>query len=249
MSGGAMQGRRILVVGGAAGIGRATTRLCLEAGAGVAVLDRDAWTSDEQDRRPTISVKADVRSTAEVEAGVGAAAKALGGLDGIIYCAGVDLLAKLAETRDEDWARVLDVNVTGAMRICRAALRHFTAEGGTIVLVASAAGLRPLADRTAYCASKAALIMFAKTLAAELAPQRVRVNALCPGAVETALFRTSFADAPDEQVAREGIRERYALRRIADPEEIAESILFLSSAASSYVTGVALAADGGRSFH
>jgi NAD(P)-dependent dehydrogenase (short-subunit alcohol dehydrogenase family) len=135
------------------------------------------------------------------------------------------------------------------MRICRAALPHFAPEGGTIVLVASAAGLRPLADRTAYCASKAALIMFAKTLAAELAPQRVRVNALCPGAVETALFRTSFADAPDEQAARDGIRERYALRRIADPEEIAQSILFLSSAASSYVTGVALAADGGRSFH
>ena len=98
---------------------------------------------------------------------------------------------------------MLDVNVTGAMRICRAALRHFAPEGGTIVLVASAAGLRPLADRTAYCASKAALIMFAKTLAAELAPQRVRVNALCPGAVETALFRTSFADAPDEEAARE----------------------------------------------
>ncbi len=92
--------------------------------------------------------------------------------------------------------------------------------------------------------------MFAKTLAAEhCLPQRVRVNALCPGAVETALFRTSFADAPDEQTRAPRSGFAGALRRIADPEEIAQSILFLSSAASSYVTGVALAADGGRSFH
>ncbi|MDE3176774.1 MAG: SDR family oxidoreductase, partial [Pseudomonadota bacterium] len=155
----------------------------------------------------------------------------------------------LAETRDEDWRRLFDVNVAGAMRICRAALRYFAADGGTIVLVASAAALRPLAERTAYCASKAALVMFAKTLAAELAPRGIRVNALCPGAVDTPLFRTSYEGLPDPVAARREIADRYALRRIAEPEEMAASVLFLSSAASSYVTGVALAADGGRSFH
>ena len=91
--------------------------------------------------------------------------------------------------------------------------------------------------------------MFAKTLAAELAPRAIRVNALCPGAVETALFRTSFADGAGSRRLAGGDPDRYALRRIADPEEMASSILFLSSAASSYVTGTALAADGGRSFH
>jgi NAD(P)-dependent dehydrogenase (short-subunit alcohol dehydrogenase family) len=198
---------------------------------------------------PTLTLRADVRATSEVDAALAAAAAGLGGLDGIVYCAGVDLLAKLDDTRDEDWQRVFDVNVNGAMRVCRAALRHFAPEGGTIVLVASAAALRPLADRTAYCASKAALVMFAKALAAELAPRGVRVNALCPGAVETALFRSSFEHEPDPQATRAEIQDRYALRRIADPEEMAASILFLSSAASSYVTGAALAADGGRSFH
>jgi NAD(P)-dependent dehydrogenase (short-subunit alcohol dehydrogenase family) len=245
----AMRGRRLLVVGGAAGIGRATVRLCLGAGARVAVLDREAWRDESDGVAPTFSLRADVRATADVDAGVSAAARALGGLDGIVYCAGVDLLAKLADTRDEDWQRLFDINVNGAMRVCRAALRDFAPEGGTIVLVASAAALRPLADRTAYCASKAALVMFAKTLAAELAPRGVRVNALCPGAVDTALFRSSFEDAVDPQAARAEIQDRYALRRIADPEEMASSILFLSSAASSYVTGTALAADGGRSFH
>ena len=171
-----------------------------------------------------------------------------GGLDALVYCAGVDLLATLADTRDEDWERTFDINVHGAMRTCRAAMRAFAPEGGTIVLVASAAALRPLADRTAYCASKAALVMFAKTLAAELAP-RVRVNALCPGAVETPLFRTSFENDADPEATLSTIRERYALRRVAEPQEMASSILYLSSAASSYVTGVALAADGGRSFH
>jgi NAD(P)-dependent dehydrogenase (short-subunit alcohol dehydrogenase family) len=244
-----MNGRRILVVGGAAGIGRATVRQCLEEGARVAVLDRDEWRVENDRVAPTYSRRADVRSKADVEAGVATAGAALGGIDGIVYCAGVDLLAKLTDTCDEDWERVFDVNVTGAMRICRAALRYFAPEGGTIVLVASAAALRPLADRTAYCASKAALVMFAKTLAAELAPQGVRVNALCPGAVETALFRTSFETAPDPDVSRAEIKDRYALKRIADPEEMASSILFLLSAASSYVTGTALAADGGRSFH
>lgn len=242
-----MNERRILVVGGAAGIGLATVRLCLKSGAAAAVLDRNPWPDGEA--APSFASRVDVRSTSEVEAGISAASQKLGGLDGLVYCAGIDLLTTLADTRDDDWARILDVNLTGAMRVCRAALPYFAAEGGTIVLVASAAGLRPLADRTAYCASKAALIMFAKALAVELAPRGVRVNALCPGAVETFLFRSSFDSARDPEAVREEVKDRYALRRIADPEEMARSILFLSSEASSYVTGVALAADGGRSFH
>jgi NAD(P)-dependent dehydrogenase (short-subunit alcohol dehydrogenase family) len=242
----ALKGRRLLVAGGAAGIGLATVRQCLDAGAQTAVLDRDAWTDGAA---PSIALQADVRNAREVDAAVKAAAERMQGIDGVIYCAGVDLLTTVAETRDEDWQRILDVNLTGAMRVCRAALRDFALEGGTIVLVSSAAGLRPLPDRTAYCASKAGLVMFAKAMAAELAPRSIRVNAVCPGAVETELFRSSFRDVPDEEATRSQIRERYALRRIADPEEMASCIVFLTSAASSYVTGVALAADGGRSFH
>jgi NAD(P)-dependent dehydrogenase (short-subunit alcohol dehydrogenase family) len=237
--------RRMLVVGGAAGIGRACVDLCLEAGARTAVLDRDAWSGGAA---PACSLRADVRVAEQVNVAVAAAADALGAIDGLIYCAGVDYLAELAETTDAEWSRVLDVNLTGAMRVCRAALPFFPRDGGTIVLVASAAALRPLPERTAYCASKAGLVMFAKTLAAELAP-RVRVNAVCPGAVETALFRSSFEGDPDPETLRESIKSRYALRRIAEPDEIARSILFLSSDASSYVTGAALAVDGGRSFH
>ena len=242
-----LQGRRILVVGGAAGIGRATVRLCQEAAARVAVIDRTGWPEALQPA-PAAFI-ADVRQTAAIDAAVVDAAGALGGLDGVVYSAGIDLQTSLAETQDASWEQVLDVNLTGAMRVCRAALRHFAPEGGSIVLVSSGAGLRPLPDRTAYCASKAGLNMLAKVLAAELAPRGIRVNALCPGAVETELFRSGFADVPDIDAALAEVAARYALQRIAEPEEIARAILFLTSSEASYVTGIAMAVDGGRTFH
>lgn len=243
---GTLSGRRLLVIGGAAGIGRATVMLAGVEGAQVAVIDRNAWTGVPP---PGPVQLADVRDTPVLDAAIAAAAAAIGGLDGVVYCAGIDLVASLAETDDAAWQGVVDVVLTGAMRSCRAALRHFPATGGTMVLVASAAGLRPLPERSAYCAAKAGLVMFAKSLAMELAARAIRVNAVCPGAVDTALFRTSWAEAPDPDATLAAIRARYALRRIATPEEIAAAIVFLTSAAASYVTGAALAVDGGRSFH
>jgi NAD(P)-dependent dehydrogenase (short-subunit alcohol dehydrogenase family) len=144
---------------------------------------------------------------------------------------------------------VLDVNLTGAMRVCRAATRAFPQSGGTIVLIASGAGLRPLPRRTAYCAAKGALVMFAKALALDLAEQKIRVNALCPGPVDTPMFRATWENADDAQATLATIRERYALKRVAVADEIATAAVFLTSGASSFVTGIALAVDGGRTFH
>lgn len=243
----ALAGRRVLVIGGAAGIGRATVLLAAAAGAQVAVIDRNGWSGTPPPPGPVLA--ADVCDAPALAAAVDAAATALGGLDGLVFSAGIDLVAPLAETTDADWQRVLDVDLTGAMRACRAALGRFPPQGGSMVLVASAAGLSPLANRSAYCAAKAGLVMFAKALALELAERGIRVNALCPGAVDTELFRTSWQDAADPAGALAAIRARYALHRIAAPDEIAAAAVFLTSAAASYVTGTALAADGGRSFH
>jgi len=138
------------------------------------------------------------------------------------------------------------------VRCRRAAVRRgggLGLRGGTIVNVSSGAGLLPLAHRTAYCASKAGLQMAAKALAIEAAPFGIRVNTVCPGAVETDLFRSGIEAAPDAQAAYEAVRARYALRRIAGPPEIAAAILWLTSTESSYVTGAAIAVDGGRTFH
>jgi NAD(P)-dependent dehydrogenase (short-subunit alcohol dehydrogenase family) len=172
------------------------------------------------------------------------------GLDAVVNSAGIDALLPLDKLSDAEWARTMAVNLTGPMLVCRAALPHLRkAGGGTIVNVASGAGLSPLMHRTAYCASKAGVIMFGKALAMEVAADGIRVNSVCPGAVDTPLFRTSYENSEDPQRELEAIRQRYAMQRIALPQEIAEAILFMSSPASSYITGTALAVDGGRTFH
>jgi NAD(P)-dependent dehydrogenase (short-subunit alcohol dehydrogenase family) len=237
-------GRHVLVVGAASGIGRATARACAVAGARVAVMDRVPCPYEHD-----AAIVADVQNAAAVHVGVERAVARIGGIDGVIYCAGIDLDASLEDTVDDDWNRVLDVNLTGAMRVCRAATRAFPQSGGTIVLIASGAGLRPLPRRTAYCAAKGGLVMFAKALALDLAEQKIRVNALCPGPVDTPMFRATWENEPNAQATLDKTLERYAIKRVAAADEIAAAALFLTSNASSFITGVALAVDGGRTFH
>lgn len=247
------RGQRFVISGGASGIGLAVARLALQRGARVGLLDRDAEalaTAARSLGEGAVTLNCDVADADAVHRAVAEAAERLDGIDALVNSAGIDLLTPLEAMQDADWSRVLAVNLTGPMLLCRAALPHLRrAGGGTIVNVSSGAGLSPLPNRTAYCAAKAGVIMFGKALAIEAAPDGIRVNAVCPGAIDTPLFRTSYENAPDPAAALEAIRERYALRRIAQPEEVAEAVLYLSSAASSYITGTALAVDGGRTFH
>jgi NAD(P)-dependent dehydrogenase (short-subunit alcohol dehydrogenase family) len=255
---GPFHGRRVVVTGAAKGIGLATlVRLAAE-GARVAALDRDAAALASLPERLGQALghaaAVDVADGAAVAGAVKASAAALGGLDGVVNAAGVDLYADIEAMASADWERVLAVNLTGPFLVIQAAYPYLKAAGGgTIVNVSSAAGLSPLKNRTAYCASKAGLQMASKALAIEAAPFKIRVNTVCPGAVETELFRSGFAtafpSAPDEVAIRDSVRARYALNRIAEPDEIAAAIVWLSGHESSYVTGVALAVDGGRSFH
>ena len=197
-----------------------------------------------------MTLPGDVADPAAVAAAVRAAASALGGLDGVVNAAGIDLLADIEAMTLADWQRVVAVNLTGPVLVMQAAYPYLKAAGGgTIVNVSSAAGLSPLARRTAYCASKAGLQMASKALAIEAAAFGIRVNAVCPGAVETDLFRSSIDAAADPQAAYEAVRARYALRRVAEPAEIAAAILWLTGNDSSYVTGTSIAVDGGRTFH
>jgi NAD(P)-dependent dehydrogenase (short-subunit alcohol dehydrogenase family) len=249
------RGRRFVISGGASGIGLAVARLAQQRGARVALLDRDVAALAAAVRHlgegpDVVALTCDVADANAVNHAIAEAAERMDGVDALVNSAGIDLLTPLEAMQDADWARVLAINLTGPMLLCRAALPHLRrAGGGTIVNVSSGAGLSPLPNRTAYCAAKAGVIMFGKALAIEAAPDGIRVNAVCPGAIDTPLFRTSYENAPDPAAALEAIRQRYALRRIAAPEEVAEAVLYLSSAASSYVTGTALAVDGGRTFH
>lgn len=240
---------RFIVVGGAAGIGLATAELLASRGAKVAIIDRNEATVASAEGI-VASLKGDLLDHAGFDAAFAEAVGALGGLDGLINCAGIDLLKPVETMSDAEWARILAVNLTGPMRTCQSALPYLKQSPvGAIVNLSSGAGLMPIADRTAYCTAKAGLVMMSKALAMEWAPYGIRVNAICPGAVDTPLFRTSYENAPDPAARLEQIKTRYALKRIADPAELAEAIVFLASPAASYITGVALAVDGGRTFH
>jgi NAD(P)-dependent dehydrogenase (short-subunit alcohol dehydrogenase family) len=244
-----VSGLRFVVVGGAAGIGLATAELLASRGARVAIIDRNE-ASDALAEGIVVSLKGDLLDHVVFDAAFANAVAALGGLDGLINCAGIDLLKPVETMSDTEWDRILAVNLTGPMRTCQSALPHLKLSPvGAIVNLSSGAGLMPIADRTAYCTAKAGLVMMSKALAMEWAPYGIRVNAICPGAVDTPLFRTSYENAPDPAARLEQIKTRYALKRIADPAELAESIVFLASPAASYITGVALAVDGGRTFH
>jgi NAD(P)-dependent dehydrogenase (short-subunit alcohol dehydrogenase family) len=250
---GMLPGRHVLVAGGAKGIGAATVERFMAEGAKVAILDRDASAVNDLAARSAGSyfgTVADVSDPRAVVEAVSACARELGALDGVVNAAGIDLVADIEAMSVEAWDRVLTVNLRGPMLVMRACYPHLKAAGGgTIVNVSSGAGLLPLQNRMAYCASKAGLQMASKSLAMEAAEFKIRVNTVCPGAVETDLFRKGLEETPDPKAAYEAVRARYALRRIGGAEEIAAAILWLTSNESSYVTGAAIAVDGGRTFH
>lgn len=243
----AFPGRRILVTGAAGGIGGAVVSALLAEGAQVAALDRDdaalrALPGQEGLFARTFEI-ADPDSVAEAVAEAG---DRLGGLDAVVNSVGIDLHRPFETMRLKDFREVQRVNLEGPVAVCQAALpllKH--GRDAAIVNVASGAGLLPIPNRVAYCASKAGLIMATKAMAMDLAAFGIRANCVCPGAIETALLRQALG--PD--LTRSDVASRYALGRIGSIEEVAAAILFLASPGASFVTGSALAVDGGRVYH
>jgi len=244
-----LNGRRILITGAASGIGRATAELFAAEGAALALLDRTADLL-EQVAQATggTALVADLGDESQLLNAVAKAALAMGGIDGIVNCAGIAGSQPLDALDRESWDRFVAINLTAPYLICRAALLHLrAAERATIVNIASGQALLPNAPGiAAYAATKAGLVTFTKALGAELAPN-IRANVVAPGIVDTPMVQgvlggyASPDDAPFVQ--------QYAMKRVARPSELAEAILFLSSDASSYITGTVLAVDGGRTFH
>ena len=235
-----LAGRRIVITGAASGIGRATARLFAREGASLALVDRDERGVGEVARETgSVGFQVDITNEAAVADVVEKAGIALGGIDGVVNSAGIMSNGRVPKVAADAWRRILEVNLTGTYIVVRSCLTWMSREpAATIVNVASAAGLLSNAPGlTAYAASKGGVIALTRVLAAELAP-KIRANSVCPGMVDTPM-----ADGYRANTAN------YALQRLAEPEEIARVILFLTSTESSYVTGAALAADGGRSFH
>lgn len=248
--------RRILITGGASGIGRATAILFAGEGAKVAILDRDAPGARETAAlcgATATAFEVDIANEDSVNRAVGAAAVAMGGIDGVVNCAGVGYSASFKKTDFANWQRVIGINLNGPFLVCHAALRWLKESGkATIVSIASGAALQPYPGASAYAASKAGLVNMHRVLAKELAPA-IRCNVICPGAVDTPMLagrgNLGVAGGARDPALIQKTLELVAQKRKGQPEEIANVVLFLTSDDSSFMTGSNLVVDGGRIYH
>jgi len=241
-------GKVALVTGGGNGIGAATCRAFAAAGAHVAILDRDAAAAERVAAEITgrngkgEAHGLDVTDRDGFTLLAGGITEARGGIDILVNGAGVTVRRMIGEMSPADWDRVIAVNLTGAFNGIQAVLPHMRVRGGgAIVNIASIAGLRISFGGTAnYSASKAGLLGLTRHAAYELAPDHIRVNAVCPGATATA-----FGGAMPTAESKAARAVKIPLGRMCEPEDIADPILFLASDAARMITGVALTVDGG----
>jgi NAD(P)-dependent dehydrogenase (short-subunit alcohol dehydrogenase family) len=244
---GILQGRRAVVTGGGSGIGRATCRRFAEEGARVAVLDLDGdAASAVAAELGGVAFAVDVRDPDGVRAAVDGAAGAMGGLDIAFNNAGTGSMARLHEYEPEEFRRVVDVNLGGVWNGMRAAVPHLLAAGGgSIVNTASISGVRPSSGEGPYAAAKAAIAALTQSAALEYGPRGIRVNAVAPGAVRSAMTMPLLGLGDWEQ----RWTDRTPLGRVGEPEDIADVVVFLCSDLARYITGQVLVVDGGMILH
>ncbi|HYH28985.1 MAG TPA: glucose 1-dehydrogenase [Pseudonocardia sp.] len=243
-----LHGKVAVVTGASRGIGRAIALALAEAGADVAVAGRDTARLDAVAAeirglgRRALPVRADVTDRDQVEELVARTVGELGGLDVVVNNSGVVSSVPLLEVTDEEWDRVVDTNLRGVFLVTRAAGRHLVEQGsGKVLNIASNFAFKGVAGHAAYCASKAAVVAFTRTMAVEWARHGVQVNALAPGYVATDLNAGVRADAEAE--AR--IVRSVPARRMGRADELGPWAVLLASSASDYTTGETVTIDGG----
>jgi NAD(P)-dependent dehydrogenase (short-subunit alcohol dehydrogenase family) len=249
---GSLTGKRALVTGGASGIGRATAILFAREGAAVAVADLDEAGGQvvvqtiRDDGGQAIFVHCDVTQAADCEHAVQLAVAELGGLDILFNNAGIIRRANVLDTTEEEWDRVMAVNVKSIFLLSKHAVPvMIEAGGGMIINTASGWGLVGGRNAVSYCASKGAVVNMTRAMALDHGEQNIRVNCICPGDTDTPMLRNEAHQlgTSDEDFLAEAAER--PLRRIGRPEDIAQAALYLASDASSFVTGTALVVDGG----
>ncbi len=240
-----------VVTGGASGIGMATVDAFIRKGMRVIILDKDASSAAavvEKIGNQATAIEVDISKSGDVKTAIRQIMASFGQVDILVNCAGIGLPKDILETSEEDWEKIMAVNVKGMFLCCKEVVPIMLALGkGAIVNISSAAGLIGIRQRAAYCASKAAVIGFTKSLAKDYASKGIRVNCICPGTVLTPLIKQIWSQHQDNEAVIKEYLSWHPIGRFAEPAEVANAIAFLSSEDSSFITGAILAVDGGFS--
>jgi NAD(P)-dependent dehydrogenase (short-subunit alcohol dehydrogenase family) len=247
-----MKGKAALITGGASGIGRATAMLLAREGAAVAVVDinregAEAVVQAIRDRGGrAIAVGCDVSQATDCQRAVQRTVDELGGLDILFNSAGVIRRANVLDTTEEEWDRLMAVNVKSVFLLSKYAIPVMVkAGGGAIINTGSGWGLVGGRDAVSYCASKGAVVNMTRAMALDHGPQNIRVNCVCPGDTDTAMLRSEarqLGESEERFLVKAADRP---LQRVGQPDDIARAVLYLASDASSFVTGTTLVVDGG----
>lgn len=246
-----LQGRVSVITGAAGGIGRSTSLLFASQGSNVVLVDVDEEAGRSLEREilskygenSALYVKTDVSDEKDVERCVSLAIEKYGQIDVLVNNAAIHIITTLLDTTTEIWQKTLDVNLKSVFLFCKHVAAHMISKSikGSIVNVSSIQGIRGGVLSAAYAASKAGIIGFTKSLAAELAPYGIRVNAVAPRAIDTPLFRRYIIS---RGMTEDDVKRRYLFGRLGKPEEVAQAILFLASDESSYISGEVLVVGG-----
>ncbi len=247
-----LSGKCALVTGGASGIGRATVIALSAAGADVVVVDLNEAQGAAVVREivaaggQAVFVKGDVTRATDCHHVVNVAVERFGRLDVLFNNAGIIRRASVVDTTEDEWDRVMAVNVKSIFLMCKAAVPVMArAGGGSIINTGSGWGLKGGGNAASYCASKGAVVNLTRAMAIDHGPQGIRVNCVCPGDTDTPMLRTEAQQLGQTEASFLAEAAERPLRRFGKPSEIAQAVLYLASDAASYVTGAALVVDGG----
>jgi NAD(P)-dependent dehydrogenase (short-subunit alcohol dehydrogenase family) len=250
-----MENKTVIVTGAGRGIGAATAELCARHGANVVIADiNDEWgksveeTIRSQGNEGTF-LHIDVSSENDVEKMVKFAVDKYGRLNGIVNNAATIVVKKVADITEEEWDRVMDVNLKGVFLGCKHTIRQFQKQGGggSIVNIASISAVVGLPEQAVYCSSKGGVFQLSRQIAIDYAKENIRCNTIGPGSVKGEFLQIYLDGQEDPEEARQRILDAHPIARLADPFEIAETIMFMLSDRSSFVTGANLQVDGGYS--